>query len=272
MVLETKPLSRVDIDQARARAELPGLAQRTAALMRSVPDAEARIPHSQWTIADAAAHLVCALGWFANWAGGGRSPCQVAEVAAQNARDIAELGERDQNRLAQMYLDRVHAYLDVSANRSPDQPVVWHGGIVVTLSFVSCVAVGESMVHAYDIAKAAKKSWRIDPQAASLVVGAAAPIVPFFILPDKARGLTTSYELRLRGGPAFVLRLDNGSPSVEPVSRNPVDVHFSIDPVAGFLLLYGRVSPWPLMAQGKALAWGRKPWRAMKFATLLAKV
>lgn len=173
--------------------------------------------------------------------------------------------------LAQMLLDRVQSYLDVSASRPPDQPVIWHGGIVVPLSLVSCLAVGESMVHGYDIAKTARKPWRIDPQAANLVFGAVAPIVPFFILADKARGLTTSYELRLRGGPAFVLRLDNGRPSVEPVSRNPVDVHFSIDPVAGFLLLYGRVSPWPLIAQGKVFARGRKPWRAMKFAGLLAK-
>ncbi len=271
MVLETKPLSRVDIDQARARAELPGLAERTAALIRSVPDAEAPIPHSQWTIADAAAHLVCALGWFIDWAGGGRSPLQPGELAAANARAIAELGERDKNRLAGMLLDRVQSYLDVSASRPPDQPVIWHGGIVITLSLVSCLAVGESMVHGYDIAKTASKPWRIDPQAASLVFGAVAPIVPFFILPDKARGLTASYELRLRGGPAFVMRLDNGRPSVEPISRNPVDVHFSVDPVAAFLLLYGRVSQWPLIAQGKVFAWGRKPWLGMKFASLLAK-
>ncbi len=271
LLLQTQPLSRVDIDHARARAELPGLAERTAALIRSVPDPDASIPHSEWTITDAAAHLVCALGWFIDFAGGWRSPVQPGEGAAANARAIAELGERDSDRLAQMYLDRVQSYLDVSANLPADQPVYWHYGVVVTLSMVSCLAVGESLVHAYDIARTAKRPWRIDPQAASLFLGAVAPILPLIVHPDKARGLRASYRLRLRGGPTFVMRIDNGKASVEPVSRNPVDVHISLDPVAAFLLIYGRVTQWSLLPQGKVLVWGHKPWLGMKFGSLLAK-
>ena len=42
------------------------------------------------------------------------------------------------------------------------------------------------------------------------------------------------------------------------------------DPVAFLLLGYGRISQWSPILRGKLRAGGRKPWLAMKFATLLA--
>jgi hypothetical protein len=272
VVLETKPLSPVDIDQARACAELPGLAQRTASLIRSVPDGDVPIPDSEWTTTDAAAHLVVAMGWYIDWASGGTSPlADIAERGNLNGRLIVELGVRDKDRLARMLLDRIQSYLDATAHRDPAQRVVWHAGSIITLSMVSCLAVGEMMVHGYDIAKAAKKPWLIDPKAACLFVGAIAPALPLFVNTARIAGLNASYELRLRGGPAFVLRVDSGTARVERPSEKPVDVHVSADPVAAFLLLYGRVSQWPLMAQGKIFAWGRKPWLGLKFTSLMLK-
>ena len=270
-MIETKPLSSVEIDHARARAELPALSQRVAALVRSVPDPEAPIPNSEWRIADAAAHLVCAVGWHIDFARGWHSPIVPGEGAAANARMIAELGERQPGRLAKLYLDRVQTYLDLTETLPADKPVYFHYGIVFTLSLVSCLAMGESMVHAYDIAKAARKPWFIDSQAASLFMGAAAPIVPFFLLPDKIRDMTAAFQFQIRGGPSYVVRIEDGRPSVEGVSRGPVDATISLDPVAAFLLLYGRVTQWSLLPTGKVLVWGRKPLLGMKYGSLQAK-
>jgi hypothetical protein len=270
-MIETKPLSSVEIDHARARAELPALSERIAALIRSVPDPEAPIPDAECTIADAAAHLVCAFGWFNDWARGWRSPYQATDGAAVNARLIAELGERDKNRLADMYLERARSYVEVSEHRPADQPAYWHSGIVVTLSFVSCLTIGESMVHAYDIARAARKPWRIDPQLASLFMGGISPIVPFFLRPDKIHGMTATFRHRIRGGPTYIVRVDNGRATIEPDSRGRVDANISLDPVAAFLLLYGRVTQWSLLPAGKVMVWGRKPLLGMKYGSLQAK-
>jgi len=41
------------------------------------------------------------------------------------------------------------------------------------------------------------------------------------------------------------------------------------DPVAFLLLGYGRVTQWPQIVRGRLRAGGRKPWFAMRFASLL---
>jgi uncharacterized protein (TIGR03083 family) len=270
-MIETKPLSSVEIDHARARAELPALSQRVAALVRSVPDPEAPIPNSEWRIADAAAHLVCAVGWHIDFARGWHSPYAPGEGAAANAAKIAELGERRPDRLAQLYLERVQAYLEVTEHLPADKPVYFHFGLVVTLSMISCLAMGESMVHTYDIARAAKKPWRIDPQEASLFMGAIAPIMPFLLLPDKISGLTAAFQFKIRGGPSYIVRIQNGMPNVETISSGPADATISLDPVAAFLLLYGRVTQWSLLPAGKVMVWGRRPLLGMRYGSFQAK-
>jgi hypothetical protein len=127
------------------------------------------------------------------------------------------------------------------------------------------------MVHAYDIAKAAGKPWRIDPQAASLFMGAIAPIVPFMLLPDKIKGLTTAFRIQVRGGPSYVVRIEDGRPSVQAAGSGPADATISLDPVAAFLLLYGRVTQWSLVPTGKVMVWGRKPLLAMRYGSFQAK-
>jgi hypothetical protein len=45
----------------------------------------------------------------------------------------------------------------------------------------------------------------------------------------------------------------------------------SADPVTYLLVGYGRRSPWPAIARGGILAWGRMPWLALRFASLFAQ-
>lgn len=52
------------------------------------------------------------------------------------------------------------------------------------------------------------------------------------------------------------------------VPSRRVDCHISADPVAFFLLGSGLASQWPLIARGKLMTWGRKPWLALKLASL----
>jgi hypothetical protein len=42
----------------------------------------------------------------------------------------------------------------------------------------------------------------------------------------------------------------------------------SADPVAFLLLAYGRRGQWPLIAQGRLLSYGRKPWLALSLRSL----
>jgi putative sterol carrier protein len=48
------------------------------------------------------------------------------------------------------------------------------------------------------------------------------------------------------------------------------DCVITAEPVTFLLLGFGRISPWSPILRGKLRAGGRKPWSAMKFATLLS--
>lgn len=254
----------------QARAALADSARRTAELIRSIPDTSVRIPNSDWTVGEGAAHLVVVMGWFSEWAGGGRSLTQnLDELGAVNAQAIAELPERDGARLADRLLANVEHFLDVSGGLTADFKIVWHEGYPLSLGALVWVGVGEMVIHGYDIARAARKPWPIDRQLACQIMNGAAEGWPLFVNRKNVTGVTASYEISMRGGPKQVFRFVDGRLTVEPPSSAPVDCRISADPVAFLLVGYGRTSQWPQIARGKIVAWGRKPWLGTKFRSLL---
>jgi hypothetical protein len=80
-----------------------------------------------------------------------------------------------------------------------------------------------------------------------------------------AAGFSARYRLRLRGGSRFAVTFAEGvvTVSAEPTGRT--DCTIMLEPVAFFLLALGRCSPASVIARGKIVAWGRKPWLAPRF-------
>ena len=256
----------------QARGELADSARRTADLIRSIPDTSIRIPRSDWTVGEGAAHLVVVMGWFSDWAGGGRSLTEnLDELGSVNARAIADVPERDGVELADRLLANVQHFLDTSASLPADYKIAWHEGYPVSLGALVWIGVGEMVIHGYDIARAAKKRWPINRQIACQIMQGAGEAWPLFVHRKNVKGVTASYEISMRGGPKQVFRFVDGRLTVEPPSSAPVDCRISADPVAFLLVGYGRVSQWPQIAQGKMVAWGRKPWLGVKFRSLLRK-
>ena len=101
-----------------------------------------------------------------------------------------------------------------------------------------------------------------------MIAGATA-LLPRYLDPDAALGVRVGYDVRIRGGPRFGLRVTNGAATVESGPIGPVDCHISADPVAFLIVAYGRGSQWPPILRGKITAWGRKPWRAFGLTHLL---
>jgi hypothetical protein len=134
--------------------------------------------------------------------------------------------------------------------------------------------LNETVMHGYDIAHAAGRTWRIEPVHAAMVL--ARFIVPVLQALDsramvngaKAAGVRACYDLRIRGGDRFHFLFDDGTLHiVEPSSRR-VDYHISADPVAFLTVVWNRQSQWRAIAQGKLMAWGRKPWLGLQFRSL----
>jgi hypothetical protein len=110
-------------------------------------------------------------------------------------------------------------------------------GIAVPRVTLACHILSESLVHGYDIAKALRVRWTIEPAHAALaLMGFAFPLLVrpdlhALVDQDSARGFDACYEVRVRGA--------------------------------------GRVSQWPVIVTGRLFAWGRRPWLAPRLRQVL---
>jgi uncharacterized protein (TIGR03083 family) len=273
--------SRYDIDLCASQAALREVTNRTAALLRSIPDPGKQVPGLDWSVADTAAHLVSDLRLTEGVIAGDRRALEhVAHAAAgspserttaSNTRLLEEFSERDLGRLSDMLVDAVEGFLAASPRRSPEETFPNQSGIPMTVPTMTTVVLGEQLVHGLDIARAAGSPWRFSRAEALLVIAGVMALVPEYVDRERAAGVHVVYELRFRGGPRYRIAIENGTATVTPPAGRP-DCWIQADPVAFLLLGYGRVGQWSQVLRGRLVAGGRKPWLAPKFSQLLISV
>ncbi|MFN2555645.1 MAG: maleylpyruvate isomerase N-terminal domain-containing protein [Nitriliruptorales bacterium] len=260
---------------------IESVAGRVARVIRSASDLSRAVPRLEWTAAETAAHLVAVCrvyteaitGYEEKWmapylSGPDSAPARVAEG---NARTLAQMTDHDAASLSRQLDEAVRAFLGALAGRSGSTSVKtpwWGEGHSRDLASLAAIALGEFVVHGYDIARALGQSWAIDPAHARLVLDSAMWEIPHHVNPETARDVDASYMIHVRGGRRFVIHFDQGSATMH-TSREPVDCHLWVDPVAFLLVGYGRIGQWGPIAKGKLVAWGRKPWLGVKFKSLL---
>jgi hypothetical protein len=88
------------------------------------------------------------------------------------------------------------------------------------------------------------------------------PVLPYYVDPQRAAGLTATFDVRLRGDPAAraVFAFDRGRLAIQPPSGQRVDCRTSADPATHLLVTYGRCGPLAPALRGKISASGRRPW------------
>lgn len=272
-------MGSVAIDLDRARLALAHVGDQVDALLRSLPGTEARVPHSTWTVRDAAAHLAVDVRTNAEALSGADQhfdlPVQAStpeRLARLNARAVQDVRATRPEALATLVAESVDAFLAATDGRSGTERVAtpWYGeGTSLDLDAMVCVVLGEVVVHGYDMAQAAARSWPIDPGHASLVLCGVADMLPLYLGPARGHRGRTAYEVRIRGGERFSVVIDGDTATVAgPDIR--VDCHISADPVDLMLVAYGRVSQWGPISTGKMVAWGRRPWLGLSFRGLFA--
>jgi uncharacterized protein (TIGR03083 family) len=269
----------VHIDHSQARAALAATSQRTADLLRSVADGQAKAKGSEWTIGEVGAHMAVTLLGFTFAAQGqpemvepyipqtDRFPDRLSRVTANT---LAIEPERDPPALARLVPERTDGFLSATVNRSGSErlPTPWYGdGVSLSLATATAMLLGEQLIHGYDIARTTKRPWPIEADHARLLMSAVTSMMPLAVNPEKAVGEAT-YDIRVRGGPRFFVHVGKGAVKIESSTAGAVDCHISADPVALALVAYGRLSQWGPVAKGKLFAWGRRPWLALRFKAL----
>lgn len=268
-------------DHAAARTALARVAGRSQGLLAGLVDTQA-MADAQWTVGDVGAHLVVALRGFtdaisgdgARWAGLAPPVGSFHDrLAAFNARTIAEEPPRDLAALGALVMQASEDFLAASADRSPDEriPAPWYGDDAsLSVSEATCLLLAEQVVHGYDIARQVGAAWPMSRTDACLAFHAVAAMMPMVVDVEAARGVRAGFDIRLRGGQRFVVRVDDGTARVEPAGPQPVHCRLWVDPVAFLLVGYGRIGQWRAIGRGQLVSWGRRPWWGLRLKGLFS--
>jgi hypothetical protein len=199
----------------------------------------------------------------------------VDQLGAVTLRAVASDPERDLGVLAGRIETRAQKYLACCSAGDPDLHRPWLlSGITVPPQVFTAHLLSETIVHGSDIARAAGRPWRIEPAHAALVVrwflfelllhGTPA------LIPDPATlaAVRGRYRFDIRGHGSVRMVFDERGARLDADPGRP-DCRMSFDPVAFLLMFFGRRGPMATAARGGLLAWGRKPWLAMRLQKAL---
>jgi hypothetical protein len=280
-VIPAGPADDVRRADSGSRAALAEAIGRSAELWRRIDNPSASVPGLAWTVSQTAAHVVGDLREYtealSNYVNGRHVSSEVPDELpwrlrkAVNAHHLTVVPERDLRRLADMLEDTAVRYLAAAATVDAYDPaaIATADGLVLEPAFMTCLLLGEQLIHGLDIARGARQPWSISHEDALLVLPAVLALAPKYLRPDRSRGVHVSFELRMRGGPRYRLAVDDGT-GVVGAAGERADCVITADPVAFLLVGYGRIPQWSQILRGKLRAGGRKPWLAAKFGTLLA--
>ena len=241
-------------------------------------DGAAPVPGLTWTAAETAAHLIGELrdytqaltrhtnGYLTHANRTDESPSRMSAVV--NARQLTEVAEREMGPLADMVEEAAEAYRAAAAVADEAAAIPMANGLVLSPPTMTSLLLGEQVIHGLDIARAARTRWDIRPRDAQLIIPGALTVAPQYLRPSAAAA-RVSFELRIRGANAYRMAVGRGT-AVVTAAGEKADCVITADPVAFLLVGFGRTSQWSPILRGRLRAGGRKPWLAMKFATLLA--
>jgi hypothetical protein len=288
-------MTSVEPDGAAVRLALEHASERAAGLVRDGGPLEAPVPGLAWTKAQLVGHLVAICAAFAatlrgedfaeqfgpefvgSYGSGVTFPEAVAAINAKVVQYASFPGPVAAADALTMGTAALLAAFSAHNDLSVTRPAPWYGPEeAMPVGNLLSLAVSELLVHGHDLARAAGADLR--PSAATTAAAAAvaaavmSEMLPRVLDERRASGFTGSFEIRVRGGQRFVLRIADGTAWSEPAERQHVDCVLSLSAYDALLVGFNRVPAWRAIASGKALAFGRRPWLGMQFDHLFMKV
>ena len=251
------------MDQSEARIALAASTRRFADLIRAAPNPEQQIVGSEWCVREVAAHVLLIAEAFERYLTGDTTPViDITDLASSNPTAVATIQEANPVTLANSLKTAVDRYLELTRDRDLTDAMWWHG-VETTVGAVYGIYLGELLMHGYDVARTIERAWPIDAADATIVLEGVTQIVHLFLDPVRSQH-EASFELRLRTGPSFAFRFAGGTLRVDRGRARDADCRISADPAALLPVLYKRRSQWGAIARGQLVAFGRRPWLALR--------
>jgi uncharacterized protein (TIGR03083 family) len=278
-------------DNRALQRALEHASERATELVRACTPLDGPVPGLDWTRAELTAHLwgVCeavastlrgedfasqfGTDFIGSFGAGSTLP---AAVAATNAK-VVKLASFPSAAAAADALSSAAAGLLAAASAVRDlserRPAPWYGpDVTLPAGSLLSLAVSELLVHGHDLARAVGTETRPSEATAAAATAVAATVMremlPRVLDEQTASGFAGSYEVRVRGGGRFVLRIADGTASSEVADGQRVDCVLSLSAYPALLIGFNRVPVWRVIASGHAGAFGRRPWLGLRFHRL----
>jgi uncharacterized protein (TIGR03083 family) len=234
-------------------------------LVRTAPDPDQPVRGSDWTVREVATHVTVIAESYAEYLGGDATPVlDLHDLAATNAAALRNVGERHIGSLAGRIEAAVERFVELAAGHADDDTMQLHG-YPTPVGAARGVLLGELVVHGQDVARTLGSPWQVAREDATVILQGTSRIAANFVDPERSRS-DAAFEIRLRGGPSFVLRFAKGRMEPEDGRARDADCRISADPVALLQVLYALQSQWPAILRGQLVAFGRRPWLALGLA------
>ena len=228
------PGADIPIDVAAVRFSILNVAERAAELIAGIVDVGAPVPDSDWTVGDAATHLVVGARAFTA-AVEGRLDGWGTPEGESVVRQIFEVDEpHEPTALARQLDGGVHAWFAATAQHCAGRGLC-HSLVDPDrnhhLGTIACLILGELVIHGHDLAMAVGRPWPVDPEDARLIIAGVFPAkIPVIVNREATSGVRARYRLDVDGGPTFVVQFDDGVATVHPGGPSAaVDCHVSGD-------------------------------------------
>ncbi len=261
----------------RVRTSVPAVLERLLDMTADAPAGLAVTP--EWSVADTLAHLVTIAAKDVALLRGTEpdlpvprigeliADTTVDSIALMNAEVLSNYQERRLPVLAARLRREVDTIFQLTADADPAHTVPWIGGAAMPLSGLIAHLLNEMNLHSWDIARALRVPWTIDPRDAVLFVDLFLTGVVqsgYGKLLDQesdpsAQRRRISVTFRSRISDPVTFALEGGLVRLAPTDPRP-DVRLTYEPVAFSLMLFGRLSRVRAALTGKVSVSGRRPW------------
>ena len=235
-------------------------------LVADVP-ADIRVGDGTWLTSDVARHVVTVFRRYTErpWRSREGLSATVPEVTALNHADVEALATLPRADLLDALDTEWEKYraLDITV----DNTFPFHFGATIDGAGALGNMLAELLIHGYDTATAAHRSWPIEDRDALLVLNAAFQIAPFLVNPERTARVRSVVEFRIGAGHPQVITIDRAHARIEDAAavggRRDAIV---AGPAAVVLLnLYPRIGRVAATRRGVRLRGGRRPWVLVQF-------
>lgn len=214
-------------------------AARIADMVRHLRGTDIRIPRSDWTVGDAAAHLAFTTLGMAMMARGLEIPYGDGTregLAVANEVALEGFSERDGAELAQRIVEGARMVFDEAAVQPPDRVCATPMGAMPLDGLLAYLLMHQAM-HGSAMATAVDAPWPFDAEDVALMWPFLEHVLPRIVAEEAAAGVTTCYELHFGDVLGFAMMFDSGRLTVAPNAARPADCILGADPQSLLLII-----------------------------------